>query len=142
VSSDAPRSDPAAMLEALAEPHRGVVRGLLAPAPPVDDAVAEPAAMPGLEVVLAVLAEPRRQELVRLLEHAQLTQGELGRRLALSQPLVSHHLKVLREAGLVEKTVCARVHVYRLRADSLHALAERLTVMADNARATGGVAPC
>jgi ArsR family transcriptional regulator len=59
-----------------------------------------------------VLAEPRRQELVRLLEHEQLTQGQLVSRLGLSQPLLSHHLKVLREAGLVERTTCERVHVY------------------------------
>ncbi|MCW2778725.1 MAG: arsR [Frankiales bacterium] len=139
MSGETPPSVPA-MLDRLAEPHRGVVRDLLAPAP--DDAVAEPDALPGLDVLLSVLAEPRRQELVRLLEHAQLTQRQLTSRLGLSQPLLSHHLKVLREAGLVEKTVCERVHVYRLRADSLQALAERLTVMADNARATGSVAPC
>lgn len=134
-------SDPEGMLAALAEPHRALVRDLLQPAVE-DDEVAEPAVLPGLEELLAVLAEPRRRELVRLLEHEQLTQRQLTGRLGLSQPLLSHHLKVLREAGLVEKTVCERVHVYRLRADTLTALAERLTVMAGNARTTGSVAPC
>ena len=134
-------SDPEGMLSALAEPHRALVRGLLQPSVE-DDEVAEPAVLPGLEELLAVLAEPRRRELVRLLEHEQLTQRQLTGRLGLSQPLLSHHLKVLREAGLVEKTVCERVHVYRLRADTLTALAERLTVMARNARTTGSVAPC
>ena len=131
------------LLAGLAEPHRGVVRDLLAAADADDrDAVQEPAGPPGLEVLLAVLAEPRRQELVRVLEHEQLTQGQLVTRLGLSQPLLSHHLKVLREAGLVERTVCERVHVYRLRATTLTALAERLTVMAVNAQRTGSVAPC
>lgn len=130
-------------LAALAEPHRAVVRALLASAEADDrDAVTEPAGPPGLDVLLAVLAEPRRQELVRLLEHDQLTQGQLVSRLGLSQPLLSHHLKVLREAGLVERTTCDRVHVYRLRAATLTALAERLTAMAGNARRTGSVAPC
>ena len=87
------------MLGALAEPHRGLVRGLLSGAGACDPA--EPAAVPPLHVLLAVLAEPRRQDLVRLLEHEQLTQRQLVERLGLSQPLLSHHLKVLREAGLV-----------------------------------------
>lgn len=63
-------------------------------------------------------------------------------RTGLSQPLLSHHLKALREAGLVERTVCQRLHVYRLRAATLTALAARLTLMADNARATASVPPC
>ena len=130
------------MLAALAEPHRGVVRALLQGLPDDDDPVAEPDTAPGLGVLLAVLAEPRRQELVRLLEHEQLTQRQLVDRLGLSQPLLSHHLKVLREAGLVERTVCQRVHVYRLKASTLTTLAERLSVMAANAQATGSVAPC
>ncbi|MCU1693709.1 MAG: transcriptional regulator [Frankiales bacterium] len=129
------------MLGALAEPHRGRVRELLAPEPLVDP-VDEPAGLPALATLLTVLAEPRRQELVRVLEHAQLTQRQLVARLGLSQPLLSHHLKVLREAGLVEKTVCERVHVYRLRADTLGLLAERLSTMAENARSTGSVPPC
>ncbi len=131
----------AAMLEALAPPHRGRIRDLLA-AEPDQDAVTEPRAAPGLGTLLAVLAEPRRQELVRLLEDAQLTQRQLIARLGLSQPLLSHHLKVLREAGLVEKTVCERVHVYRLRADTLEALTARLVAMTENARATASVPPC
>lgn len=131
------------LLAGLAEPHRGVVRELLAAADADErDAVQEPSAPPGLDVLLAVLAEPRRQELVRVLEHEQLTQGQLVSRLGLSQPLLSHHLKVLREAGLVERTVCERVHVYRLRAATLTGLAERLTAMAVNAQRTGSVAPC
>ncbi len=131
------------MLSALAEPHRGVVRALLSGTVEDDgEQVAEPEGLPDVATLLTVLAEPRRQDLVRLLEHAQLTQRQLIDRLHLSQPLLSHHLKVLREAGLVERTVCERVHVYRLRASSLTALAERLTVMALNAQATSSVAPC
>ena len=136
--------DPERHLAGLAEPHRSVVRDLLAAAAADADrdGVQEPPGAPGLEVLLAVLAEPRRQELVRVLEHEQLTQGQLVSRLGLSQPLLSHHLKVLREAGLVERTVCERIHVYRLRATTLTVLAERLTAMAVNAQRTGSVAPC
>ena len=141
-------SDPAspgdAMLAALAEPHRTRVRELLGERE--DDsahAVEPPAeALPRLDALLGVLAERHRQEIVRLLEHDQLTQRQLMARVGLSQPLLSHHLKALREAGLVEKTVCDRVHVYRLRAVTLQGRAERPTAMAANAPATGRAPPC
>lgn len=92
--------------------------------------------------VLHALAEPRRQDLVRLLERRQLTQRDLMEQLGLSQPLLSHHLKVLREAGLVETTICGRVRVYRLRADTLRTLSERLVGMAERAAKTAETKPC
>jgi len=92
--------------------------------------------------VLAALAEPHRADLVRLLVDRQLCVRDLVAETGMAQPLVSHHLKVLREALLVESTVCAHLTVYRLRADTLAALAARLTAMAEQAALTSGTEPC
>ena len=133
-------TDAEGMLEALAEPHRGLVRGLLQPLDPTRTAGRPSPTVPaGLEGLLSVLAEPRRQELVRLLEHEQLTQRQLVGRLGLSQPLLSHHLKVLREAGLVEKTVCDRRP--RLPAAGGPASGRRCATAAERGR-HGASTPC
>ena len=92
--------------------------------------------------VLAALAEPRRADMVRLLELGYRSQRNLSEQLDMSQPLVSHHLKVLRDAGLVTSTVCERVTVYILRPSSLSALAHRLQLMADNAVEIAKIKPC
>ena len=92
--------------------------------------------------VLAALAEPRRAEIVRLLEQGYRSQRELSEALDMSQPLISHHLKVLRDAGLVGSTVCERITVYILRPSTLSAMADRLRLMADNAVETAKVKPC
>ena len=49
-----------------------------------------------------VLADPRRREILDLLRTGERPVGELVDELSLSQPAVSKHLKVLRDAGLVE----------------------------------------
>ena len=62
-----------------------------------------------------VLAEPRRREILDLLRSGERPVGDLVDALALSQPAVSKHLKVLREAGLVEVRHDAQRRWYRLR---------------------------
>jgi DNA-binding transcriptional ArsR family regulator len=66
-----------------------------------------------------VLAEPRRREILDLLRAGERPVGELVERLALTQPAVSKHLKVLREAGLVEVRQDAQRRWYRLRPEPL-----------------------
>ncbi|ASO18621.1 DNA-binding transcriptional ArsR family regulator [Actinoalloteichus hoggarensis] len=61
-----------------------------------------------------VLAEPRRREILDILRAGERPVGELVSRLALSQPAVSKHLRVLREAGLVEVRHDAQRRWYRL----------------------------
>jgi DNA-binding transcriptional ArsR family regulator len=63
----------------------------------------------------AALAEPNRYRIVELLRTSERTVGELGDRLALSQPLVSKHLRILKEAKLVDVEPRARERVYTLR---------------------------
>jgi DNA-binding transcriptional ArsR family regulator len=62
-----------------------------------------------------VLAEPRRREILDLLRAGERSVGELVEALRLSQPAVSKHLKVLRDAGLVEVRQDAQRRWYRLR---------------------------
>ena len=95
-----------------------------------------------VRAVLRALAEEHRTDLVRLLVDEQLAVRDLVARTGMAQPLVSHHLKVLRDAGLVESTVCGGLTVYRVRPDTLTALAARLTVLAQTASVTSAVPPC
>jgi DNA-binding transcriptional ArsR family regulator len=62
-----------------------------------------------------VLAEPSRREILDLLRAGERPVGELVAHLTLSQPAVSKHLKVLRDAGLVEVRQDAQRRWYRLR---------------------------
>jgi DNA-binding transcriptional ArsR family regulator len=68
---------------------------------------------------MQVLAEPSRRAILDLLRHGEEPVGVLVERLALSQPAVSKHLRVLREAGLVEVRPDAQRRLYRLRAEPL-----------------------
>jgi DNA-binding transcriptional ArsR family regulator len=69
-----------------------------------------------------VLAEPSRRRILDLLRDEERSVGQLVDQLALSQPAVSKHLRVLREAGLVTVRVDAQRRCYRLRLDPLREL--------------------
>ncbi len=92
--------------------------------------------------VLNALAEPRRIELLRLLTDQQLCTRDLVSATGMSQPLVSHHLRVLRQSALVESTVCSNLRVYRVRSATLRLLSERLSGMAARAAVTAYEEPC
>ncbi len=62
----------------------------------------------------AALAEPHRREILDLLRGGERPVGDLVDRLQLSQPGVSKHLRVLREAGLVRVRVDGRQRLYAL----------------------------
>ena len=69
-----------------------------------------------------VLAEPSRRRILDLLRDEERSVGQLVDHLELSQPAVSKHLRVLREAGLVTVRVDAQRRRYRLRLDPLREL--------------------
>jgi DNA-binding transcriptional ArsR family regulator len=75
-----------------------------------------------VESVFAVIAEPNRRAILSLLASSEQSVGEIERRLRMSQPTVSKHLRVLREAGFVEATVDAQRRVYRLNPGPLQEL--------------------
>jgi DNA-binding transcriptional ArsR family regulator len=73
-----------------------------------------------------VLAEPNRRRILDLLLTTESPVGDIVDTMALSQPLVSKHLRVLRDAGLVEARVDAQRRIYRVRAEPLRAMDEWL----------------
>jgi DNA-binding transcriptional ArsR family regulator len=75
---------------------------------------------------LEVLAEPHRRRILDLLLSAERPVGDLVQKTALSQPSVSKHLRVLREAGLVEARSEAQRRIYRVRAEPLREVDEWL----------------
>lgn len=69
--------------------------------------------------VFNAVAEPRRRELLDLLAGGERPVGELARALALAQPQVSKHLRVLREVGAVAVRDDGRQRLYRVNAGAL-----------------------
>lgn len=67
----------------------------------------------------AVLAEPRRREILDLLREGERPVGDLVGRLTLTQPAVSKHLRILLDAGLVDVRQDAQRRYYRLRPEPL-----------------------
>src|SRR5215469_8937837 len=76
--------------------------------------------------VFPALAEPHRRVILDALRDRERPVGDLVRSLRLSQPAVSKHLRVLRDAGLVEVRVDAQRRLYRTRAAALRELDEWL----------------
>jgi DNA-binding transcriptional ArsR family regulator len=74
----------------------------------------------------SALAETNRFRIVELLREGPRPVGEIARRLALHQPQVSKHLRVLNKAGLVEVKPVAQQRVYQLRAKPFKELASWL----------------
>jgi DNA-binding transcriptional ArsR family regulator len=72
-----------------------------------------------VESVFEIIAEPNRRAILSLLALSQQSVGEIARQLRMSQPTVSKHLRVLREAGVVESTVDAQRRLYRLKPEAL-----------------------
>lgn len=80
--------------------------------------------------VLKALAEPRRWRIVELLSCEELCVCHLAEEVGISQPLVSHHLKVLRDAGLVESEKHRQWTYYRLRPGALGELGDHIGAIA------------
>jgi len=68
---------------------------------------------------LQALADPSRLAILELLRTREQPVGELVSQLRLSQPAVSKHLRVLKDAGLVEARIDAQRRVYRIRPEPL-----------------------
>ena len=72
-----------------------------------------------MESSFTIVAEPNRRAILSLLLSSDRSVGEIERELRLSQPSVSKHLRVLREAGFVESRIEAQRRLYRLRPEPL-----------------------
>jgi DNA-binding transcriptional ArsR family regulator len=73
-----------------------------------------------------VIAEPHRRQILDLVRDRECAVGDLVEGLQLSQPAVSKHLRVLRDAGLVEVRVDAQRRLYSVRPEPLRAIEEWL----------------
>jgi DNA-binding transcriptional ArsR family regulator len=76
--------------------------------------------------VLEAIVEPNRRRILDAVRTAERSVNELVDYLDISQPGVSRHLKILRDAGLVEVRSDAQRRLYRLRSDPLRDLDEWL----------------
>ena len=69
-----------------------------------------------LDRTFRALADGTRRSMIHALARGEArSAGELGRQFRSAQPTISKHLKVLEEAGLLERTVEGRIHRFRLR---------------------------
>jgi len=75
-----------------------------------------------MESVFEIVAEPNRRAILSLLVCSERSVGEIERQLRMSQPAVSKHLRVLRDAGFVESTVDAQRRLYRLKPEPFQEL--------------------
>jgi DNA-binding transcriptional ArsR family regulator len=78
--------------------------------------------MPAVLDVLEVIAEPTRRRILDAVRESECSVTQLVEQVGMHQPGVSRHLKVLRDAGLVEVRHDAQRRMYRLRAEPLMAL--------------------
>jgi len=81
-----------------------------------------------LDDTFRALADGTRRAMIHALAHGEsCSAGELGKRFDSAQPTISKHLKVLERAGLVERTIEGRVHLFRLRRRSLQKAGDWIT---------------
>ena len=97
------------------------------------DARVREARQAGLLAAMKVLSHPSRFRILCLLSHADSHVGSLSERLALSQPLVSYHLKMLRQAGLVRDRRDAQRICYTLNHETLGQVRALLTSLRHSA---------
>jgi DNA-binding transcriptional ArsR family regulator len=75
---------------------------------------------PALDLTFRALADGTRRSMIHALARGEArSAGELGRQFRSAQPTISKHLKVLEQAGIVERMVDGRVHQFRLRRKAL-----------------------
>ena len=86
--------------------------------------------------LIRVLADPLRLQIVTLLAHETLCTTHLVAETGARQTNLSNHLRVLREAGVVESEPCGRFTYYKLRPDVIEAVAESFAELARAARAS------
>lgn len=72
-----------------------------------------------LSTAFAALADPTRREILSRLSHGPMTVGELAEPFTVSRPAISQHLRVLEDAGFIERTVTAQWRTCALRSEAL-----------------------
>ncbi|MFI6857333.1 ArsR/SmtB family transcription factor [Streptomyces sp. NPDC050416] len=88
--------------------------------------------------LIRVLADPLRLRIVTLLAEEALCTTHLVEETGARQTNLSNHLRVLREAGVVETEPCGRYMYYKLRPDVIARLAGQFADLAESARTAAG----
>ena len=85
----------------------------------------------------AALADPTRREILRLLRSGSRAAGDIAREFHQTQPTISHHLRILDEAGFVRSERRGASVVYTLQASALEELATEIIDLAAGLRVRG-----
>jgi DNA-binding transcriptional ArsR family regulator len=72
-----------------------------------------------VELALKAIADPRRQEILRLVWNQERAAGDIATHFDVSRPAISKHLRVLKEAGLVHERRNGTQRLYSVRTESL-----------------------
>lgn len=86
---------------------------------------------------MRVLGDPLRLKIVTLLARETLCTTHLVEETGAKQTNLSNHMKILREAGIVETEPCGRYTYYKLRPEVLAGLSEQFAALAESALAAG-----
>jgi ArsR family transcriptional regulator len=84
--------------------------------------------------VIRLLADPLRAQIVELLAGGALCTCHLVEQTGAKQTNISNHLRLLREAGVVDAEPCGRFTYYRLRPEPLQSAADHFAALAERAR--------
>ena len=79
-----------------------------------------------MDAALKAIAEPNRRRILTLVRDGEMSAGDIAARFHISGPAISQHLKVLKEAGLVDERRAGPRRLYSLRPDGLSDIAEFL----------------
>ncbi len=90
--------------------------------------------MPGRDSPFDALADPSRRAILKLLKRGSRTAGEVAERIDLSKPTLSHHFRVLEQAGLIRADKRGTRVVFTLQASVLEAAAAELLDLAAGMR--------
>lgn len=72
-----------------------------------------------MDAALQAISEPRRREILRLVWRQEMPAGEIASHFSVTRPAISQHLRVLREAGLVDERRDGTRRLYRARPQGL-----------------------
>jgi DNA-binding transcriptional ArsR family regulator len=84
-----------------------------------------------MEAVLKAIAEPRRREVLDLVRGRELPAGAIAAHFSVTRPAVSQHLKVLKEAGLINERRDGTRRLYSLRPEGLEEAVRYFSAMWD-----------
>jgi DNA-binding transcriptional ArsR family regulator len=104
-----------------------------------------------IQAVIHGIGEPRRREILRLVQDGELAAGEIAERFDVTRPAISQHLTVLKNAGLVSERRDGTRRLYRARPEGLAELRsflngfwdehlERLKITAEQEKGSGQIA--